>query len=167
MMKPYKLQLVQVITADDKQKRKQFCIDIQEKLGKEEFYKRLLFSNETTFHANGKENWHDVRIWDEENPHATTEYEGDSPKVNVFCAISKSHVHGPIIFEENVTGDVYLQMLQNWLSDELLANEHEDFIYQQDSAPPHWKLTVLAYLNDNLPLRWIRHASGKNNMILK
>ena len=61
----------------------------------------------------------------------------DSPKVNVFCAILKNHVHGPFFFEGNVSGDVYLQMLQNWLMDELIANEHEDFIYQQDGAPPH------------------------------
>ena len=52
--------------------------------------------------------------------------------------------------EGNVTGNVYLQMLQNWLMDELIANEHEDFIYQQDGAPSHWKLTVRVYLNDNL-----------------
>ena len=41
-----------------------------------------------------------------------------------------------------MTGDVYLQMLQNWLIDELIANEHEDFIYQQNGAPPNWKFTV-------------------------
>ena len=29
-------------------------------------------------------------------------------------------------FEENVTGDSYLEMLQNWLMDELIAHEHED-----------------------------------------
>ena len=38
-----------------------------------------------------------------------------------------------------MTGDAYLQMLQKWLikMNELIANEHEDLIYQQDSAPPH------------------------------
>ena len=66
-----------------------------------------------------------------------------------------------------MTGDVYLQMLQNWIMDELIAYEHEDFIYQQDGAPLHWKLTVRAYLNDNLPKRWIGRASGEDNVILK
>ena len=66
-----------------------------------------------------------------------------------------------------MTDDVYLQMLQNWLMDELIANEHEDFSYQQDGAPPHWNLTVQAYLNDNLPRRWIGHASGEDNVMLK
>ena len=42
-----------------------------------------------------------------------------------------------MFFEGNVTDDVYLQMLQNWLMDELIANEHEGFVYQQDGAPPH------------------------------
>ena len=51
--------------------------------------------------------------------------------------------------------------------DELIANEHEDFIYQQDSAPPYWKLTVRAYLNGNLLRRWIGHASGEENVMLK
>ena len=41
-------------------------------------------------------------------------------------------------------------MVQNWLIDELIANEHEGFIYQQDGASPHWKLSVRAYLNHNL-----------------
>ena len=61
----------------------------------------------------------------------------DSPKVNVLCAILENHVHCPFFFEGNGTGDVYLQMLQNWLMDELIANERKDFIYQQDDAPPH------------------------------
>ena len=135
-MKPYKLQVVQAITAADKRKRKQFCVDMQEKL-EDEFNECLVFSDEATLHTNGKVNRHNVGIWGEENPHATIEHERDSPKVNVFCAISKKRVHGPFFFEGNVTGDVYLQMLQNWLMVELIANEHKDFIYQQDGAPPH------------------------------
>ena len=62
-----------------------------------------------------------------------------------------------------MTGDVYLQMLHNWLMDKLIANEHEDFIYQRDSAPPHWKLIVQAYLRR----RWIGRASGEDNVMLK
>ena len=126
---------------------------MQEKLKEDEFNERHVFDDEATFNTNGKVNRHNVRIWGEENPHATIEHERDLPKANVFCAISKNHVYGPFFFEGNVTGNVYLQMVQNWLMDELIANEHEDFIYQQDGAPPHWKLTVRAYLIDNLERR--------------
>ena len=167
VMKTYKLQVVQAITAADKRKRKQFCVDMQEKLEEDEFNERLVFSDESTFHTNGKVNRHNVSIWGKENPHATIEHERDSAKVNVFCAISKNHVHGLFFFKGNVTGDVYLQMLQNCLMDDLIANEHEDFIYQQDGAPPHWKLTVRAYLNDNLPSRRIGRASSEDNAMLK
>ena len=167
VMKPYKLLVVQAITAADKRKRKQFFVDMQEKLEEDEFNERLVFSDEAIFHTNGKVNRHNVRIWSEENPRATIEHERDSPKVNVFCAISKNHVHGPFFSEGNVPGNVYLQMLQNLLIDELIANEHEDFIYQQDGAPSHWKLTVRSYLNDNLPRRWIGRASGEDNVMLK
>ena len=61
-MKPYKLQVVHAITAADQQKRKQFCVDMQEKLTEEEFNERLVFSNEATFHTNGKVNRHNIRI---------------------------------------------------------------------------------------------------------
>ena len=165
-MKPYKLQVVQAITAADKRKRKQFWVDMQEKLKEDEFNERIVFSDEATFHTNGKVNRHNVRIWGEEIPHATIEHERDSLKVNVFCATSKNHVHGPFFFEENMTGDVHLQMFQNWLMDELIANEHE-FICQQDGAPSHWKLTLRAYLNDNLPRRWIGRPSDEDNVMLK
>ena len=167
VMKSYKLQVVQAITAADKRKRKQFCVDMQEKLEEDDSNERLVFSDEATFRANGEVNRHNVRIWGEENPRAIIEHERASPKVNVFFTISKNHVYGPFFFEGNVTGDVYLQMLQNWLMVELIANEHKDFIYQRDGAPPHWQLTVRAYLNDNLLRRWIGRASGEDNVMLK
>ena len=166
VMKLYKLQVVQTITAADKRKRKQFCVHMQEKL-EDKFNERLVLSDEATFHTNGKVNRYNVRIWDKENPHATIEQERNSPKVNMLCANSKNHVHDPFFFEGNVTGDVYLQMLQNRLMDELITNEHEDFIYQQDGALPHWKLTVWAYRYDNTPRRWIGRASGEDNVMMK
>ena len=79
---------------------------MQEKL-EDEFNERRVFIDEATFHTNGKVNRHNVCIWGEENPQATIEHDRDSPKVNVFCAILKNHVHGPLFFEKNVTGDVY------------------------------------------------------------
>ena len=91
-MKPYKLQLVQAITAEDKRRRKQLCVDMQKKLEEDEFMKRLVFSDESTFHANGKVNEHNDRIWGEGDPHATVEHVRDCPKVSVFCAISKKQV---------------------------------------------------------------------------
>jgi len=50
--------------------------------------------------------------------------ERDSPKVNVFRAISRRRVFGPIFFAEiGVTGKVYLDMLENWLMPQLEDEE--------------------------------------------
>lgn len=61
----------------------------------------------------------------------------DSPKVNVFCAISRLKVYGPFFFEEStVTGATYHQMLTKWLMPQL-HEDGENFIFQQDRAPSY------------------------------
>jgi hypothetical protein len=69
-------------------------------------------------------------------------------------------VNGPFFFQEKtVTGVSYLDTLINWLMPEL----HEDnFILQQDGAPPHWHWEVRNYLDANLPQPWIGRATGDN-----
>ena len=166
-MKPHKLQFVQALKADNTRKRIQFCIDMKQELEEDQFDEKLVFSDEATFHTSKKVIKQNVRIWGLENPHESLEQVRDSPKVNVFCAISKKHVHGPYFFDENVTGDNYLHMLQAWLMDRLTANEAEDFIFQQDGASIHWKLSVRAYLNVNLPGRWIGRAGNDDSVLLK
>jgi hypothetical protein len=48
------------------------------------------------------------------------EHQRDSPKLNVFCAISSQKVHSLFFFaEEAVTGMTYLDMLQLWLMPQL------------------------------------------------
>jgi len=57
--------------------------------------------------------------------------------------------------EDTVTGTSYLEMLQTWLFPRLQKDELEDFIMQQDGAPPHFRLGIRRWLNDILPHRWI------------
>ncbi|KAK7073607.1 hypothetical protein SK128_017722, partial [Halocaridina rubra] len=40
-------------------------------------------------------------------------------------------------------------------------------IFQHGGVPPHWKLNVRPYLNENLPGRWIGCAGDENNVLLK
>jgi hypothetical protein len=88
--------------------------------------------------------------------------ERDSPKVNVFCAVSRRRVFGPFFFaDKSVTGQVYLKMLQNWLMPQLAEKE---FIFQQDGVPPHWHMGVREYLSRNLPGRLIGRASASDNI---
>ncbi|VVC37581.1 Protein of unknown function DUF4817,Domain of unknown function DUF4371 [Cinara cedri] len=95
-LKAYRLQLLRVLLPEDKQKRIDFCDFISEKRGENEsFVSRIVFSDEATFHVSGKVNRHNVRIWALEQSHATVEHQRDSPKINVFCAISREKVYGP------------------------------------------------------------------------
>jgi hypothetical protein len=116
----------------------------------DKFLPRVIFSDEATFHLSGKVNRHNVRIWGLQNAHTTLEDERDSPKANVFCAISQTKVYGPFFFDENtVTGVTYLAMLQNWLLPEI-NEDSEDSIFQQDGAAPHWHRDVRRFHNESL-----------------
>jgi hypothetical protein len=129
----------------------------------EDFLSRLIFSDESSFHLSGKVNRHNVRIWGLENPHETLQHERDSPKVNVFCALSVRQVYGPFFFpEKTVNGIMYLRMLQNWLFPQL--QDELQNIFQQDGAPPHFLNGVREWLNNFVPYRWIgRH--GPNDLV--
>lgn len=154
--KPYHLQLLQALRANDKVRRVEFCNAMLRNMEEDDsFLSRVIFSDEATFHINGKVNRHNVRIWGLQNPHVTLEHERDTPKLNVFCAVSLKKVYGPFFFDENtVTGVTYLRMLQNWLVPQM-NEDSGDYIFQQDGAPPHWHLNVRRFLNESLPQRWI------------
>jgi hypothetical protein len=125
--------------------------------------KRIIFSDEATFHLSRKVNRHNIQIWGSEKPVAVVGMECDSPKVNVFCAASRRCVFGPFFFaEKSVTGQVYLKMLQNWLMPQLA--EKEVFIFQQNGATTHWHMGIQKYLNGNLPGRWTGHALATDNI---
>ena len=86
-------------------------------------------------------------MWGTENPYELLMHQRDSPKMTVYCAMSKKAVYGPLFFEKaTVNGETYLDMLENWLMDNLSGNKSGDFIFQQDGAPPHGNLRVSQFL---------------------
>ncbi|GFV45450.1 uncharacterized protein TNCV_299501 [Trichonephila clavipes] len=65
-------------------------------------------------------------------------------------------VHGPFVFgEPTVTGSAYLDALQLWLVSKLKEGEPDNFIWQQDGAPPHRHLSACDWLNITVPDQWI------------
>lgn len=163
--KPYKLQFLQSLKPEDMPKRRDFCIALQDRLGEDEFADRLVFSDEATFHLSGKVNRHNVRIWGTENPRVIVEHVRDSPKCNVFCALSNSKVYGPFFFAEaTVNGHSYLSMLTEWLMPQIVEDV-PNFVFQQDGAPPHFHNDVREYLDENLPHRWIGRAANNLPML--
>jgi hypothetical protein len=101
-LKPYKPQFVQASKAT------QFCSDFQAMLDENDFVGKVVFSDEATFHFDGKLY---CRIWGTENPHVMVEQERDSSKVNMFCAVFLHRLCGQFFTETTVAGDTCLEML--------------------------------------------------------
>lgn len=157
-LKPYRFSMVQHITDNDKMVRRDFCAEMLDRIADDETYlNHVIFSDESTFHVSGKVNTHNCRIWGSEPPHLQLQHVRASPKVNVFCALSKTKVYGPFFFQEKtVNGIVYLDMLEQFLIPQIDADDQEGHIqFQQDGAPPHYLTDVRDCLNMRFPGRWI------------
>lgn len=134
----YRLQLLHAIKETDKPKRFEFASDMLNEIeNDQQFLKRIVFSDEATFHVCGHVHRYNVRIWASENPHVYTEYERNSPKVNVWCALMHNKIIGPFFTEQTVTSNNYLDMLQLYAVPQI-QDEGEGVIFQQDGAPPHY-----------------------------
>ena len=92
-LKSVKLSIVQHLTNADKVVHKEFCMQMFQRIQDDgKFLDSVIFSDKSTFHGSGRVNTHNCRIWGSENPRASLEHVRDSPKVNVFCALSKESV---------------------------------------------------------------------------
>jgi len=127
---------------------------------------KMAANGQATFHVSGKVNKQNVRIWGTEKPHRIVENERDSPKTNVFCAISMSKVYGPYFFpDRTVNGETFRNMLTTWLMPQL-EHDSADFVYQLDGAPCHYHRNVRNFLNETLPHRWIGRAVNNDHHLL-
>ena len=48
-----------------------------------------------------------------------------------------------------------------------MESEYKNFIFQQDGAPPDWKKTLCAYLNETLSKKWIGHGKDEDSFMMK
>lgn len=162
-MKAYTIQVLHHLEQEDYAAREAMCADLVQAAEEEQLMNNVLFSDEATFHTCGVVNRHNCRIWATEQPHEIREWQRDTPKVNVWLGITKSTVYGPFMFgEPTITGNSYLDMLQQFLEPQLVANGILDtVVYQQDGAPAHFALIVRDYLNATFPGRWIGRGSTR------
>ena len=67
-----------------------------------------------------------------------------------------------ISMKKTELGISYLDMLQNYLFPQLNEFEPQDFIWQQDGAPPRFLHNLRDWLNDVVPQRWIGRACSND-----
>src|SRR6202042_2575462 len=111
---PYKLKILHELTEDDPDHRLEFCELMADRLkGNRNYLKSICFSDECTFFLNGKVNRQNVRYWSDVNPHIYRDCNTQFPqKLNVWAGILGNHIIGPLFIEGNLTGPLYLDMLE-------------------------------------------------------
>ena len=93
---------------------------------------------------------HNSVIWSVQNPHAVMECSNQKKAgVMVWAGLIKNHIIGPFFITVSVTGQVYLQLLQQrvWPALQAIMGEEEEFVvFQHDGASAHYETRVRAWL---------------------
>ena len=150
----YKRQHVQHLTEEQKRKRVEFCQNMLQRMDEDPNLPfRVLWSDESTFPTCGEVNKQNNRMWATNNPNFTKIIKTQGRQsVNVWCGILNYRVIGPVFFERSLTGEIYLDLLEKFLTDFLVTlplEQLRNLIYQQDGASPHNIREVQHFLDAN------------------
>lgn len=161
--KSYKYSHHQELRGDDAFRRMSFCEEMLEKCSDPVFLSNICFSDEKTFSINGGPNRQNYRFWSTANPHLFATTHTQYPQsLNVWCGIYNNNIVGPYFIDGTLTGQKYLDLLENKvfpdISEMCGANQ---ITFQHDGAPAHCTKEVTDYLNAVLPDSWI----GRNGPV--
>ena len=113
-------------------------------------------------------NRHNVRTWGTETPHVIIEHGRDSPKVNVFCAVSHTRVFGPFFFcgehryRDHVSGHADGVTFPAAIG--RIRRLH--FAARRDSAA-HFHREVRKFLSEHLPQCWMGRSIQNTGLPLE
>jgi hypothetical protein len=158
--RPFKAHLVHNLLDADHIPRERFCHWALERLDEDPQFLRWIFvCDESTFHRDGNVNRHNCHYWSRENPRWIRPHHFQHNfKVNVWCAMFRERIIGPVFLEANVTGQRYLQLLRNTVRNalqNLSQHERRRVWFLHDGAGPHFARAVRNELDDMFPEQWI------------
>lgn len=160
--KPYHKRCGQTLHQEqDPIRRSQFCTWFLDKTANDiNFPRSILWTDESKFTNCGMFNRHNEVLWRQENPHLMQEVRPQRQfGFNVWCGLVDNKLIGPVIYNQNLNGQRYLQHLQNDIQDALdelpLDQLRNIRWFQQDGAPAHNSRAVREYLDEQFPGRWI------------
>ncbi|KAL4107251.1 hypothetical protein QTP88_017631 [Uroleucon formosanum] len=160
---PYKLTIVQQLKPTDYHQRSEFALEMLS-LFEVNDDMLLFMSDEAHFHLDGFVNKQNCHYYAAENPQSLHERPLHSPKVTVWCAVSKKLIIGPYFFEEQgntvtVNSARYIEMLNNFFKSELRKRRRiinpSNVWFQQDGAPPHTAIATMNVIREMFPGRLI------------
>lgn len=160
LLYPYHKIAVQHLLEHDPEMRLVFCRFVNgQKEADLNFGNTILFTDEACFTRRGVTNFHNEHVYAVENPHAIKiNHFQHEFKLNVWIGIIGNFIVGPVILPQRLTGNIYLQFLQNTLPDlldDLPIQLRINMWYMHDGAPPHFSVNVRNYLNQVYPNKWI------------
>lgn len=164
---PFSFCNVQCLKPGDTQRRTEFCEWLLVKHQEDErFLENIIWTDESKFTKNGMYNRHNAHHWSDINPKLTRPiHHQDSWSFNVFCAIKFNRVVCVHIYEENLNGERYLNILKTVVLpalENLPVLEYTKAVYQQDGAPPHSALVVSEFLEREFDGNWIANNAPIN-----
>ena len=156
---PYKLQIVQELTAAHKALRVRFCqqmVHTHANLGR-----FLIVSDEAIFSLNGSVSKQNCRYWAPTNPRQLHEAPLHSPQVVVWFAISAQGIIGPYFFEGDdgvsvtLNAEPYNHMLETFFLPEICRRNWNmaRAWFQQDGATAHTARLSMNTLRSAFPRR--------------
>lgn len=157
---PYHVRLTQTLEDRDYVRRLNFCRWANNQIRRDPFFfDRVLFSDEAKFDNMGGVNLHNAHYYAEQNPHWQRDHRTQRRwSINVWAAIIGDHVVGPIFYNQNLNGQLYLDILQNQLPpllEDMPLILRRDMWFHQDGAPAHRVRLVKNFLNNRYRNRWI------------
>lgn len=156
---PYHFRRTQELTPADFQPRMDFCRWYRGRVEADpQFSRKILWTDEASFTRNGVLNLHNEHVWAQENPHASCESNFQHQwRVNVWAGIIGDRILGPIFLPSRLSGQVYLDLLNNEVEEQLRdlpVLEYVNVVYQHDGAPAHYERRVREFLDAMYP-EWI------------
>lgn len=159
-MHPYHISLHQELHGDDYLKRMNWALWAEEQnTADQDFYNKVLWSDEATFKSNGNVNRHNMHYWSVENPHWMREVDNQRYwTLNTWCGIYNGKIIGPHFFDNNLNGENYNDFLNGQFLELLRAipaNEQQNMWFMQDGCPAHFHINVRTTLVAMFGEQWI------------
>lgn len=141
------------LSDDDFDRRIEFCQTMLVQFQNDSsLVNKIIWSDESKFMLSGVVNRHNCCYWAYSNPEIKIPVKNSRMGITVWCGLSSKGIIGPYFFEDTVTGESYLEMLENFLWPRVRTGRK---YLQHDGAPAHYSQKVRNWLDKKFPNRWI------------